>query len=108
MLMQPIVENAIKHGVSKREDDGYIEIRTRRLDGRLLIDVRDNGPGLAEREGDEATAERGHGLANTRARLGNLFDSGYSFELGNAPDGGTVVRLELPFADTYEEREAPH
>jgi LytS/YehU family sensor histidine kinase len=103
MLMQPIVENAIKHGISKRDDDGRIEIRARTDAGRLRIDVRDNGPGLEE---TDRSADRGLGLANTRARLGNLYESGYSFELANDPDGGTVVRIDLPFTTSADDRDA--
>jgi signal transduction histidine kinase len=103
MLMQPVVENAIKHGISKRDDDGRIEIRARTDAGRLRIDVRDNGPGLEE---TDRSADRGLGLANTRARLGNLYESGYSFELANDPDGGTVVRIDLPFTTSADDRDA--
>ncbi len=107
LLMQPIVENAIKHGVAKCDDGGHIEIRARRRDERLEIDVSDNGPGLGAGDGAASSDERGVGLANTRARLGNLYETGYSFELTNAPDGGTLVRLVLPFA-AYEDRQHPH
>ena len=96
LILQPIVENAIRHGVATRSAPGHIEVRAERRGETLRLQVRDNGPGLVA--GPAAPkAEGGVGLSNTRARLAQLYGAAYRFELADAPGGGTVVTLELPF-----------
>jgi two-component system LytT family sensor kinase len=97
LILQPIVENAIRHGVSQRAAHGHVEVRASRAGNALRLEVRDNGRGLPV--GDEAGRGKqggGVGLANTRARLQQLYGGAYRFELQNAPAGGAVVTLELP------------
>ncbi len=95
LLLQPLVENAIRHGVGKRQDAGRIEIVARRNYERLDLRIRDDGPGLPE---DSQTALRaGVGLANTQARLEQLYGSHHRFDLRNRPEGGLEVALEIPF-----------
>src|SRR6266540_1280514 len=93
LLLQPLVENAIRHGLEPRAGPGRIELRARCEDGRLKVEVRDNGKGLS----DGRAPEEGVGLSNTRARLQQLYGKGQRFELANAPGGGLAVCVELPF-----------
>jgi signal transduction histidine kinase len=97
LILQPIVENAIRHGIAPRSTPGLIEIQAKPQNGTLRIQVRDNGPGLAVHRTPEKLFRKGLGLANTETRLERLYGSAHHFELGNAPDGGLVVTLEIPF-----------
>ena len=95
LLLQPLVENAIRHGLEKRAAPLAITIRARRAThgaGLLELDVLDDGPGLPE----EAPRRNGVGLANTRARLERLYGEAHRFEIGNRPEGGVRVHLEIP------------
>jgi len=109
LILQPIVENAIRHGVSQRAAHGHVEVRASRAGQALRLEVRDNGRGLPE--GAEACRAKqgggGVGLANTRARLQQLYGGSYRFELSNAPAGGVVVTLELPLHGSPHETEPP-
>jgi signal transduction histidine kinase len=94
LILQPLVENAIKHGVGKIEDGGQIEIRAARDGERLVLSVRDNGPALS---GDERPATEGVGLSNTRARLEQLYGSAQALTLRAAEGRGLVAEVELPY-----------
>lgn len=98
LILQPIVENAIRHGISQRETDGYVEILARRNHQTLTLQVRDNGPGLSVHNSSENPAKNGLGIMNTQARLQNLYGELHRFEMVNAPEGGLIVTLEIPFA----------
>jgi two-component system LytT family sensor kinase len=91
LVLQPIVENALEHGAARAEGEGRIEISARRTGERLVLTVRDNGPGVS------ATASSGVGLANTRARLAQLYGDDASLTLTTAPDGGALAEVVLPF-----------
>lgn len=94
MILQPLVENAIKHGVTQRRGQAVIEIRASRSNGALSLQVIDNGNGLPERE----TAMReGVGLSNTRARLKHLYGSRSSIELSNSAGGGVIAAVTIPW-----------
>jgi LytS/YehU family sensor histidine kinase len=93
LFLQPIVENAIRHGVARQTSEGVVAISARRDNGRLRVEVRDNGPGLALNN-DVAD---GVGLANTRSRLRRLYGDDHDFGMMNAAEGGLVVTLEIPF-----------
>ena len=101
-VLQPIVENAIRHGIDARSGQGLIEIRARATDHMLELTVRDDGPGLRsevklDAQPDNAPREgRGIGLANTRARLRELYGPASTLHLGNHPAGGAIVTLSLP------------
>jgi two-component system, LytTR family, sensor kinase len=97
LILQPIVENAIRHGIAARCTPGLIEIETKQLNGTLRIQVRDNGPGLSEHRTSENLLEKGLGLANTETRLERLYGAAHLFDLRNNPDGGLIVTLEIPF-----------
>ena len=97
LLLQPIVENAIRHGIAPRSTPGLIEIEAKQRNGTLRIQVRDNGPGLPAHRTSENLFKRGLGLANTETRLERLYGSDHLFDLSNNPDGGLVVTMEIPF-----------
>jgi len=97
LILQPIVENAIRHGLAAKSSAGRIEIRARRDDSRLNIQVQDDGPGIPIGEDCASLAGRGLGLSNTRERLNQLYGDGHRFELKNAASGGLIVELEIPF-----------
>ena len=94
LILQPLVENAIQHGIAPLEKGGKIEISSRRQNGSLLLQVRDNGQGLAP----DKTKRDGVGLTNTRARLANLYGAAHHFEILEA-SGETSVNLEIPFRE---------
>jgi hypothetical protein len=93
LILQPVVENAIRHGIEPRTGQGLLWLEASSEGGRLELVVRDNGAGL---EGETAPA-KGIGIANTRARLAELYGAAASLSLANAPEGGCEVRLVLPY-----------
>jgi signal transduction histidine kinase len=90
LLLQPLVENAVRHGLTA-PGIGSIHIQADRRGDQLLLEIRDSGPG------PYPASPRGVGLANTEQRLQMLYGTHYVLALDPAPDQGTVVRLELPF-----------
>jgi sensor histidine kinase YesM len=98
LILQPIVENALRHGVAQTRGPGRVEISAKRENGSLRIRVWDNGPGLAAITRPDDGLREGLGLSNTRARLEQLYGSAHSFELENAPGGGLLVTLVIPSA----------
>ena len=103
LILQPLVENAVKHGVSKVEGAGRITIRARRAGDRTILTVWDNGPGLGE---DPEVGEDGVGLANTRERLRQLYGAAQSLTLRDADGGGLVAEVVLPFQTRRDLRTA--
>lgn len=97
LILQPIVENAIRHGVSAQVGPGLIEIQARRQDGMLHVQVTDNGPGLALDTGPGNTLKEGLGLANTLARLQQVYGPAHRLDLTNGTLGGLTVTIEIPF-----------
>ena len=89
-ILQPLVENAIRHGISQRTDDGLIEIEVALSDNDLLLAVKDNGPGYTP------GVEAGVGLANTHARLETLFGDHGHLEVSDLNGLGTVACIRLP------------
>jgi two-component system LytT family sensor kinase len=92
LILQPLVENAIRHGIEPHARPGRIEVEARRENGTLMLVVRDNGAG----QPPGGFTREGIGLANTRERLRELYGDGHRFELANHPAGGLEVRLVLP------------
>jgi len=92
-LLQPIVENAIRHGVAHCEDDGVIHTSIERSGGRLHMRVRDNGPGL------NGNSKPGHGigLKNTEDRLAHFYEKEYGFHAGEPKSGGFEVSITIPY-----------
>lgn len=98
LILQPIVENAIKHGISQQESVGSLIISSKRHGDKLQIRVEDSGPGLQpSNENGKGSKTGGIGLANTRARLAHLYEENYRFEIKNAVPHGVIVTLEFPF-----------
>ena len=95
LILQPIVENAMRHAIATNSNLGRIEITATPRNGMLRIQVKDNGPGVAGVP-TAGNLKQGVGLANTRARLERLYGSNHRFELANEPTGGFVVTLEIP------------
>ena len=94
-LLQPLVENAIRHGINPRNAPGHIDIQIERQHGRLHLQVKDDGIGLPE--GWDSSADAGVGLANTRERLNEMYGEAHHFAIKNRADGnGVVVDIDLP------------
>jgi sensor histidine kinase YesM len=93
MILQPLVENSVRHGVAPRPEGGCIKIKAWRDNSLLRLEVEDDGPGLC---GDAPLKER-VGLTNTRARVSNLYGDGHGLKLRHAAGGGLVVSLSIPF-----------
>jgi signal transduction histidine kinase len=98
LILQPLVENAIRHGVERRARPGCIELRSRRDNSTLHLEVRDNGPGLPP----DRPRREGIGLSNTRARLQHLYGDNHQLALNNVPEGGLIVAVSLPFRTPSE------
>lgn len=105
LILQPLVENAVAHGVSRLVGPGRVEVRAGVEGDRLEIQVHDSGPGLAADERGEDLFGRGIGLSNTRARLQEHYGDRFALDLANGPEGGLLVRLNLPY-EAYVQREA--
>ena len=93
LLLQPLVENAIKHGIGARAGAGRIEIGAARDGDRLVIEVRDDGSGMPS-----GAVKEGVGLGNCRARLQTMYGArDHELAIANRPGGGAVVRISLPW-----------
>lgn len=91
LILQPIVENAIRHGIEPHAKPGKIHLSARREKGELILQVRDNGAGLRPNNTRE-----GIGTSNTRQRLQQLYAHNQTFALENAPEGGLLATIKLP------------
>jgi len=100
LILQPLVENAIRHGIGKRSAAGLLEISARRENGRLRLQVRDDGPGIS---GNGKPTGAQIGLTNTRTRLRQLYGESQKFVLCNAIGGGAIATLEVPFREQRDQ-----
>jgi LytS/YehU family sensor histidine kinase len=108
MILQPLVENAMKHAVSKTAARSRIVIAARQLGDALVLSVDDSGPG--ESNGAEPPSEDtngGVGLRNTRARLREIYGDDFSLDVSRTDDGGTAATIRLPFHTTADLRAMP-
>jgi two-component system LytT family sensor kinase len=103
LILQPLVENAIRHGVDKRALPGIVSITASRNNDKLLLRVKDCGPGLPREWPGEPT---GIGILNTKRRLEHLYPSAHEFDLTNAPEGGTIAKITIPFRAELSEQRA--
>jgi two-component system LytT family sensor kinase len=92
LICQPLVENAVRHGVARRSGPVAVNIRGSREGARLTLEVRDTGRGLGT-----GPVLEGIGLSNTRARLNELYGESATLQLDDAPGGGTVATVSVPF-----------
>jgi two-component system LytT family sensor kinase len=95
LILQPLVENAVKHGVLPREQGGSVTVTIVRNDGTLSICVADDGPGLGLSQA--VNGQRGVGLSNTAARLKELYGEASHFSMASSPSGGVTAKVEIPF-----------
>jgi sensor histidine kinase YesM len=99
LILQPLIENAIRHGIAPQRGPGWIAVSTGRSGDSLLIQVRDNGVGL---DGGDPLASGGLGLNNIRSRLEQLYGERSGMKIRERSTGGTLVELRIPFRTTAE------
>src|SRR5215831_14341687 len=95
MLLQPMVENSLKHGLAPKLEGGRILLRTKSNNGRLLIEIADNGVGISEEKMPHVYVE-GIGLSNVRERLRVLYGEDFQLEIESREGQGTTIRIEVP------------
>lgn len=95
MILQPLVENSIRHGIGPKIEGGTITLRARRNNGRLAIEVSDDGVGIP-REKRHEVYDSGIGISNVRERLKVLYGQECSFDIRSKPGQGTSIRVEIP------------
>jgi two-component system LytT family sensor kinase len=95
MLLQPIVENSLKHGLAAKLEGGQITIRTSLTDGRLAIEVEDNGAGIPEERMPQVYVD-GIGISNVHERLRMLYGNDFQLQISSRPGAGTLIRIEVP------------
>jgi len=103
LLLQPLVENAVRHGVARLSANGKLRILASRDGNSLHLVIHDNGPGL--RDSETSSAKAGLGLRATRDRLQTLYGNDQSLDVRNLPEGGVEVSVRIPFRlvrDDYE------
>jgi two-component system LytT family sensor kinase len=99
MLLQPLVENSIKHGLSPKIGEGRILIRSSRQNGQAIIDVIDNGVGVrhaTQAESPDLSKGSGIGLQNVNERLRVIYGANYQLQLDSVPGEGTCARIVIP------------
>jgi LytS/YehU family sensor histidine kinase len=96
LVLQPLVENAVKHGIQPRENGGCVTLKIAREDATLFMTVTDDGAGLSA----ASDLTRGVGMMNTAARLEELYGSKSHFSVKPSPKGGAIASVEIPFRTT--------
>jgi len=104
LILQPLVENAIRHGIEPHARPGCIRLRAHREANHLALEVSDNGAGLS----NQYPHREGVGLSNTRERLRALYGGAQRFDLSSAPEGGLRVQLTIPFHTENHDDENPN
>jgi two-component system LytT family sensor kinase len=95
MLLQPIVENCLKHGLAPKLEGGKIQLRTANSGGRLRIEIEDNGVGISEEKMPHVYVE-GIGLSNVRERLRVLYGTDFHLEIRSKAGEGTLILIDVP------------
>jgi len=95
MLLQPLVENSIKHGLARKVGGGRITIKAMVRDGHTLIEVHDDGLGMTEERLEHAFGD-GIGLSNVNERLRTIYGANYHLKLTSVPGRGTCASVEIP------------
>ncbi|HYZ84771.1 MAG TPA: histidine kinase [Bryobacteraceae bacterium] len=95
MVLQPLVENSIKHGLSRKLDGGMIRVRSRLQDGRLVLSVEDNGVGIPDAELAKLF-EQGIGISNVNERLSVIYGNDYRMSIDSKLGQGTHTQIEIP------------
>jgi signal transduction histidine kinase len=108
LLLQPLVENSVRHAIASRRDGGNIAVRARENRHRLTIEIEDDGPGFEDEcgagfspsaDGLKPIPHRGIGIANVRDRLQHLYGTEQTLKIGTAAGGGGLVRIEIPLKE---------
>jgi len=99
MLLQPLIENCVKHGLSSKVEGGLIRLRSRRADSRLLLWVEDDGVGIPESK-LATLREQGIGVSNVSERLSVLFGADHRMSIDSQPGHGTRIEIEIPELQT--------
>jgi sensor histidine kinase YesM len=102
LLLEPLLENALLHGQPASATKARIRLRFRRVKGSLVIEVRDNGPGVPNSR--SKLMLEGHSLQRTERRLSYLFGSRHRMHVQNANEGGAIVRIEIPWLERTHRR----
>jgi two-component system LytT family sensor kinase len=97
LILQPMVENAVKHGIAKRVQGGAIRISGSRINGRLTLSVYNDGPSLPV---DWEKTNSGIGISNARTRLQGLYGDAFEFSMKNQNPGGVEITVSVPFVST--------
>jgi sensor histidine kinase YesM len=103
MILQPLIENSIKHGLSRKIGPGHITIRSRRENRHAIIEVHDDGLGMTDERLSTALGD-GIGLTNVNERLRVIYGATYQLKLQSVPGQGTLARIEIPEASILPER----
>jgi two-component system, LytTR family, sensor kinase len=97
LVLQPIVENSIKHAIGKRSANGIIEIKAGKIEDKLRLQIKDNGPGIIPKmENVEENEKNGKGLLNVQTRLDYIYGNASSFKMSNGKSGGMTVTILIP------------
>ncbi len=107
LILQPIVENAIRHGLARQTIPGRITIRAFQKNGRLIMQVQDNGPGLRTNHNGERPPSGGIGLSNTRARLEQFYGEDFRLEIleiANSEGHGVIVTVDIPSVEATKRK----
>lgn len=100
LLLQPLIENAIKYGIARAEGGGHLRISAKVFAGDLLIEVSDDGPGC-ELINDNIPDAKGVGLRNTRERLATLYGSEHSIKLSQTQPHGLTICIRIPYTPKH-------